>query len=73
MTKFFTSEEVYKDRLAICKSCKYYFKLTGQCKRCLCFMKVKARLANQSCPVGKWDKEPLTIKDKTLDVINNTI
>ena len=77
MTKFFTSEEVYKDRLAICKSCKYYFKLTGQCKRCLCFMKVKARLAPMSCPQKYWQKTasieapedlPKEIIDEILDI-----
>ena len=56
MNKFFTTDEVYKDRLDICRSCIYYFKLTGQCKRCLCFMKVKARLAPMACPEKYWNK-----------------
>jgi hypothetical protein len=56
MNRFFTSDEVYNDRLAICKACVYYFKPTGQCKRCLCFMKVKARLAPMSCPEKYWNK-----------------
>ena len=56
MNKFFTSQEVYEDRLAICKECIYYFKPTGQCKRCLCFMKIKARLAPMECPEKMWEK-----------------
>jgi hypothetical protein len=56
MNKFFTSQEVYEDRLAICKECIYYFKPTGQCKRCLCFMKIKARLAPMECPEKMWQK-----------------
>jgi hypothetical protein len=56
MNRFFTSQEVYEDRIAICKECTHYFKLTGQCKKCLCFMKVKARIAPMSCPIKKWDK-----------------
>ena len=56
MNKFFTSDEVYKDRLAICKECVYYYKPTGQCKRCLCFMKIKARIAPMSCPEKYWNK-----------------
>ena len=56
MTKFFTSQEVYEDRIALCKDCVYYYKLTGQCKRCLCFMKIKARLAPMECPQGYWQK-----------------
>ena len=61
MNKFFTSQEVYEDRIALCKDCVYYYKLTGQCKRCLCFMKIKARLAPMECPQGYWQK-PTSIK-----------
>ena len=56
MNKFFTSDEVYNDRLAICKECIYYYKPTGQCKRCLCFMKIKARIAPMACPEKYWNK-----------------
>ena len=56
MNKFFTSDEVYKDRLDICKECIYYFKPTGNCKICMCFMKIKCRLATQSCPKKYWNK-----------------
>ena len=77
MTSFFTSQEIYEDRINICKSCVYYFKLTGQCKRCLCFMKIKARLAPMSCPQKYWDKTtdietpedlPQHIIDEILDI-----
>ena len=56
MNKFFVPDEIYEERLAICKECVYYFKPTGNCKRCLCFMKLKARLAPASCPQGYWGK-----------------
>ena len=56
MNKFFVPNEVYEDRIAICKNCIYYSKLLGQCKVCLCFMKIKARIASQSCPQKYWDK-----------------
>ena len=56
MNKFFVPDNIYEERLAICKECVYYFKPTGNCKRCLCFMKLKARLAPASCPQGYWDK-----------------
>jgi len=49
MNKFFTSQQVYEDRLAICKACDYYFKPTGSCKVCKCFMKIKARIAPMAC------------------------
>ena len=56
MNRFFTTDEVYKDRLSICKSCEHYFELTGQCGKCLCFMKIKARLSHLSCPEKYWYK-----------------
>ena len=56
MNKFFVSDEIYEDRMAICKECVYYSKPLGQCKRCLCFMKIKARLAPMSCPQKYWLK-----------------
>ena len=77
MNRFFTSDEIYKDRLSICKDCIYYFSPTGQCKRCLCFMKIKARLAPMACPEKYWNKTteietpedlPQEIIDEILDV-----
>ena len=77
MNKFFVSDEVYKDRIAICKDCVYYAKALGQCKRCLCFMKIKARLAPMACPQKFWDKTtevtapddlPQEIIDEILDM-----
>ena len=56
MNKFFVPDKVYEERLAICKECVYYFKPTGNCKRCMCFVKLKARLAPASCPQSFWLK-----------------
>ena len=77
MNRFFTSQEVYEDRLAICRECIYYFKPTGQCKRCLCFMRLKARLAPMECPEKMWQKTttietpedlPQELIDEVLDI-----
>jgi hypothetical protein len=64
MNKFFVPNDVYQDRIAICKECVYYFKPTGSCKICGCFMKIKSRLAHQSCPQKYWHK---TTKIETPD------
>ncbi len=56
MGNFFVTNEIYKERLDICKECVYYFKPTGTCKDCGCFMKIKARLAPMSCSQKKWLK-----------------
>ena len=41
-------------RMKTCMSCEHFFKPTKQCKKCGCFMWIKVRMENQSCPVGKW-------------------
>jgi hypothetical protein len=77
MNKFFVTDEIYKDRIAICKECVYYSKALGQCKRCLCFMKIKARIGGQECPQKFWAKTtemkapddlPQEIVDEILDL-----
>ena len=54
MNKFFVPNNVYEDRIAICKDCIFYFKPTGTCKKCGCFMKLKTKIKAASCPIGKW-------------------
>jgi len=66
MNKFFVPNEVYEDRITICKGCIYYKKLLGQCKICLCFVKLKARIAPMSCPQKYWDKTTEVEKPDTL-------
>jgi hypothetical protein len=39
-------------RLEICGGCESYDE--GRCRKCGCFMSLKARLASSRCPVGKW-------------------
>lgn len=41
-------------RLEICEACPSLLKLTHQCKECGCFMKLKVKLAEATCPLGKW-------------------
>ena len=53
--KYFVTTKIRKERLNICKSCEYYL-FTGNCKKCGCFMRVKATLSFMECPVGKWLK-----------------
>jgi hypothetical protein len=77
MNRFFVPNEIYEDRIAICKECVYYSKPLGQCKICLCFVKVKARLAPMSCPKKFWlkttemkapDELPKEIVEEILDL-----
>ena len=42
------------ERYEICSACPELIKLTGQCKKCGCFMQHKAKLPNAFCPLDKW-------------------
>ena len=78
MNKFFVPNEIYEDRISICKECVYYSKTLGKCKVCLCFMKIKARIAPMSCPENYWlyttevidapDDLPQHLIDEILDM-----
>ena len=73
--KLFVSNQIYKDRISICKSCIYYFKPTGTCKDCGCFMKIKARLAPMGCSQNKWEKttETETPDDLPQEIIDEIL
>ena len=76
MNKFFVTNEIYEERMSICKSCVFYFKPTGTCKDCGCFMKIKSRLATMSCSQKKWMKTTDVIKspeDLPQEIINEVL
>lgn len=52
-TDFSAKEEQYA-RYSICESCDRLTKTTKQCRECGCFMKLKVKLADATCPLGKW-------------------
>jgi hypothetical protein len=75
MNKFFVPNKVYEERLEICRECVYYFKPTGTCKDCGCFMKLKARLAPMECGQKKWQKttEIETPEDLPQEIIDEIL
>ena len=48
------SDEEESTRYSLCMECPEFFKATTQCKQCGCFMKVKVKLKQATCPIGKW-------------------
>ena len=46
-------EEIF-NRISICNSCEFFIKEDGRCVKCGCFIKLKARMRSQNCPIGKW-------------------
>ena len=54
MNRFFVNKEIYKARLEVCRYCDEYFKPTGNCKVCGCFMRIKASIGVMECPNEYW-------------------
>lgn len=41
-------------RLAICEGCEYYDAGRARCRVCGCAVDLKALIASEHCPIGKW-------------------
>jgi len=44
--------DTVKKRLEACRACPFYS--DGQCQVCTCLVELKAQLATERCPKGKW-------------------
>jgi hypothetical protein len=49
-----TTEEEASARYAVCLECPELVGLTKQCKKCGCFMAIKVKFKDASCPLDKW-------------------
>lgn len=47
-------KELAEERIKMCESCQFFKKMTRQCALCGCFMDVKTKMLEASCPAGKW-------------------
>jgi hypothetical protein len=52
-TEWLNDEDANK-RYDICLSCPQLINLTKQCKKCGCFMSIKTKLKDATCPLNKW-------------------
>ena len=46
------SEELYEQRLSICKQCDYLQE--GMCRACGCFVELRAAIGTNVCSYNKW-------------------
>jgi hypothetical protein len=37
-----------------CKKCEKFITLTKQCSECFCFMPIKVKIIQSTCPLNKW-------------------
>lgn len=50
-----TEEGLYEERLAVCRECDML--LQGMCRKCGCYVELRAAVKNNVCPQGKWQDE----------------
>ena len=50
----YISDETAQSRLDVCNGCDSFFQETKRCRECGCFMKLKVKLKEAVCPLGKW-------------------
>jgi len=53
--EFFVTDEVYRQRYSICKSCDRFSEVRNECEECGCYVPAKAKIILDSCPLKKWD------------------
>jgi uncharacterized paraquat-inducible protein A len=42
------------ERMKVCQECPQFQRLANQCRRCGCFLDLKTKLLEATCPDGKW-------------------
>tara|TARA_Y100001938_G_scaffold91213_1_gene125125 strand:- start:542 stop:907 length:366 start_codon:yes stop_codon:yes gene_type:complete len=47
-------KNITEKRLEVCLDCPKLMKDEGRCSLCGCYIKAKARMMQESCPIGKW-------------------
>lgn len=67
----FVSDEVYAERINICKSCDRYDESENRCRECGCFLAAKAKIILQGCPLNKWSADQKGWDDKFGDLLQD--
>lgn len=50
----FVDDNIFNERMEICKKCDKYDSNQKRCMECGCFLESKARIILESCPLEKW-------------------
>jgi hypothetical protein len=65
ISSLLVDKKTYYSRLQICTSCDKFEKVLHRCSECGCIMPLKAKIANSTCPLNKWQQvDTSLIKDQ---------
>lgn len=48
-----TEKSRYEERLGLCRECEML--MQGMCRKCGCYVELRAAVAKNTCPWGKWN------------------
>jgi len=48
------SDDLYEQRMKICRACTFFDQEQVRCRKCGCRLKGKARFEGAKCPIQKW-------------------
>jgi hypothetical protein len=48
------ASNLFRIRINICNTCPKLIKTTRMCSKCFCFVDLKTKMIEQSCPEEKW-------------------
>lgn len=68
-----TGEQDYEKRIAICAECPSLDREAGRCRECGCFVRTKAKIKSDQCPLGKWEKPDAPQKEESRVQTNNFV
>lgn len=46
--------ELAQERIKMCQECMHFRRLAHQCDLCGCFLDLKTKLLEATCPINKW-------------------
>lgn len=49
-----SSDELARERIKVCEACPHMTRMTRQCNLCGCFLDLKTKLLEATCPEQKW-------------------
>jgi len=63
MRRRFVPDDIKVYRMDICKACPSWSEASNRCQKCGCQMKVKVSLSSSECPLKKWPRHILDMRE----------
>ena len=58
--------ELSEERMEVCRGCNRFDAVLVRCRKCGCFLAAKTRFPGARCPVGKWNRDDIRMRDEQI-------